>query len=366
MRASKSAGTALLARVGQLATLRWNVAPRLQPVPHFVPQDHPCPTDLIRRYNPALQPLVGRRSLDSEDVCKFRNTQMFRIAIEELVDAIGSHEATAFGDNLTQDVRYGIVWRRAGIMGDEGGNNRGSRGRARDAVPNPWLASSGSEKPRDAEPPEDSAASPPVSPSGPAAPQPGLPGPPPDARLPRTALTPGARARVWWLGVHGGAGESTLEQLLDGSRAAGHAWPVPRREHTPPRVPALCSSLALTPTACGPLRPPHASGRVATSRCGCSDFCSSLMRPGACHDRYVTSAAWSPAAFPRRGAWPGTSRGDSVRRSPRTVKPGDAMAAISAIEDLTTPVPASPAQADPVGSERSPAASPPTRGIARA
>lgn len=31
---------------------------------------------------------------------------------------------------------------------------------------------------------------------------------------------------VWWLGVHGGAGESTLELLLAGTRAAQHAWPV--------------------------------------------------------------------------------------------------------------------------------------------
>jgi len=36
---------------------------------------------------------------------------------------------------------------------------------------------------------------------------------------------------VWWLGVHGGAGESTLEQLFSGSQAAGHAWPV-----SPPEV----------------------------------------------------------------------------------------------------------------------------------
>lgn len=36
---------------------------------------------------------------------------------------------------------------------------------------------------------------------------------------------------VWWLGVHGGAGESTLEQLFSGSQAAGHEWPV-----SPPEV----------------------------------------------------------------------------------------------------------------------------------
>lgn len=31
--------------------------------------------------------------------------------------------------------------------------------------------------------------------------------------------------RLWWLGVHGGAGETTLAQLLEGSWETGHAWP---------------------------------------------------------------------------------------------------------------------------------------------
>jgi hypothetical protein len=35
-----------------------------------------------------------------------------------------------------------------------------------------------------------------------------------------------AAVAVWWVGVHGGAGESTLEALFAGSRAAGHRWPV--------------------------------------------------------------------------------------------------------------------------------------------
>ena len=34
-----------------------------------------------------------------------------------------------------------------------------------------------------------------------------------------------ANVTLWWVGAHGGAGESTLEQLLEGSRASGHAWP---------------------------------------------------------------------------------------------------------------------------------------------
>jgi hypothetical protein len=50
--------------------------------------------------------------------------------------------------------------------------------------------------------------------------------PEPGDRLPRRALTGEGPAAVWWLGAHGGAGESTLEQLFSGSRAADHCWPL--------------------------------------------------------------------------------------------------------------------------------------------
>jgi hypothetical protein len=33
-------------------------------------------------------------------------------------------------------------------------------------------------------------------------------------------------AAVWWVGVHGGAGESTLERLFSGSHATDHRWPI--------------------------------------------------------------------------------------------------------------------------------------------
>ena len=34
------------------------------------------------------------------------------------------------------------------------------------------------------------------------------------------------RARCWWLGVHGGAGETTLAHLFAGVPAAEHTWPI--------------------------------------------------------------------------------------------------------------------------------------------
>ncbi|WP_322788351.1 DUF6668 family protein [Herbiconiux ginsengi] len=65
-------------------------------------------------------------------------------------------------------------------------------------------------------------------------PQPGIPTPDVVDRLPRRdAVWP---ATVWWLGVHGGAGESTLAMLAAGSRPAGHAWPVPTMPGTTHRV----------------------------------------------------------------------------------------------------------------------------------
>jgi hypothetical protein len=69
---------------------------------------------------------------------------------------------------------------------------------------------------------------------GATAPQPGVPIPDTADRLPRRdAVWP---ATVWWLGVHGGAGESTLAALATGSRPAGHAWPLPSTAGTTHRV----------------------------------------------------------------------------------------------------------------------------------
>jgi hypothetical protein len=61
-----------------------------------------------------------------------------------------------------------------------------------------------------------------------------LPGP--QDRLPRRLLDDDEQAAVWWLGAHGGAGESTLEELFSGSRAADHSWPLTAAGLPPARV----------------------------------------------------------------------------------------------------------------------------------
>ena len=67
-----------------------------------------------------------------------------------------------------------------------------------------------------------------------ASPQDGVPVPDQADRLPQRK-TPHA-ATIWWLGVTGGAGESTLTSLAQGSRVADHAWPIPENRGSLCRV----------------------------------------------------------------------------------------------------------------------------------
>ncbi len=66
------------------------------------------------------------------------------------------------------------------------------------------------------------------------APQDGVPVPDQADRLPRRETA--AQATVWWLGVHGGAGETSLSMLAAGSRPADHAWPMPGSRGVTSRV----------------------------------------------------------------------------------------------------------------------------------
>jgi hypothetical protein len=87
---------------------------------------------------------------------------------------------------------------------------------------NPWLT--GPEQPvaqDDSPPPATRRA----TRLGATAPQSGVPVPDMADRLPRRAAA--WPATIWWLGVHGGAGESTLAALASGTRPADHAWPLP-------------------------------------------------------------------------------------------------------------------------------------------
>lgn len=97
---------------------------------------------------------------------------------------------------------------------------------------NPWVQNSPAAEPVPA------IVAPPVAaglkPASATAPQDGVPVPGQGDRLPQRKTPHGAT--VWWLGVTGGAGESTLAALARGSRTADHAWPIPENQDSVYRV----------------------------------------------------------------------------------------------------------------------------------
>ena len=74
-------------------------------------------------------------------------------------------------------------------------------------------------------------------PSGPLAPQPHVPAPEDALPVKRTH----GSATLWVVGAHGGSGESTLAELDESWKAAGHAWP-----ELPNGAPVACVVVART------------------------------------------------------------------------------------------------------------------------
>ena len=104
---------------------------------------------------------------------------------------------------------------------------------------NPWLSAPPVPPPPPRTAPERPKVSVPAL--GPTRPQRG-------AGIPLPAVTLGVRehtdaAALWWLGVHGGAGESSLASLYPRWRAAEHRWPL-HSDQSPSRVVLVCRSHA--------------------------------------------------------------------------------------------------------------------------
>lgn len=112
---------------------------------------------------------------------------------------------------------------------------------------NPWTREQ-SPGPQQ-QPPPGPGPQPDITPRGPSAPQHGVPAPAEDQRLPKFAIP--AADTLWWVGVHGGSGETTMSTLLPGTRASSHRWPIP-----PPPVPTPVILVART----------HGSGLRAAQR----------------------------------------------------------------------------------------------------
>lgn len=82
---------------------------------------------------------------------------------------------------------------------------------------NPWVTAPADPPTPEPEAPQEV----PETPTGPITPQRGVSAP---ARL-LPISEERVEARVWVVGAHGGAGESTVASLADGWRAAEHTWP---------------------------------------------------------------------------------------------------------------------------------------------
>ena len=95
------------------------------------------------------------------------------------------------------------------------------------------------QEPPDAALPQGQGAAAQPPPLGALAAQPGGIAPAEHERMAKFAIA--AADTIWWVGVHGGAGESTMARLLPGSRAAKHRWPIP-----PPPVPTPTVLVART------------------------------------------------------------------------------------------------------------------------
>lgn len=81
-----------------------------------------------------------------------------------------------------------------------------------------------------------------AAPIGPIAPQSGIPAPRREEQLP--TVQQNVAAELWWLGTHGGAGQSMLAGLVPGWAEAGRGWPVVPTSLTRSRVVLVARSNA--------------------------------------------------------------------------------------------------------------------------
>lgn len=212
---------------------------------------------------------------------------------------------------------------------------------------NPWVR-----RPRSESPPEDLQeeleAAPAPSRRVEAIPQPGIVLPRPEDRFPVRVVPDATAGVVWWVGAHGGAGESTLEQLLEGSCAAGHAWPM----HGSAGEVSPCRAVVVARTNAGGLRAAQrvvaewASGEVPVDLIGLvlvADAPGRLPRP--LKDFVQLLAGGVPAVWhiPWVEAWR-TTHTVSAQTAPRPVR--------GVIDDLRTHQ--TTQQEEPADARRSP------------
>ena len=188
---------------------------------------------------------------------------------------------------------------------------------------------------------------------------------PREAALPRMTLAAGASACVWWVGAHGGAGETTLAQLLTGSRASGHAWPVAAPDTRAARPPVLL----VARTHASGLRAAQAAaiewaaGLVSVRLLGLVLIADAPGRPPrALRDLAQLVAGGVPAVW--RLPWHEPWRlGEPITASSA---PPAARVLLEAVAELAAPVAATARRRHEPDAQRPVVAEPPWKGVARA
>jgi hypothetical protein len=185
---------------------------------------------------------------------------------------------------------------------------------------NPWLTLD--------EPVVETAPAPPAEFVAPEVrPNSGIAPPPPENRLP-TRRVDGDELDVslWWLSAHGGAGETTLASLVDGTRAAGHAWPV-APAGAPPRHVVLLGRTSLDGlTAVQHALAHWGSGQLAVDLKALvllADAPGKLPRPLRDFARLLQRAAPGPSCLiPWQPAWRlGEAQPSDVRKHLKSITP---------------------------------------------
>ena len=148
--------------------------------------------------------------------------------------------------------------------------------------------------------------------------------PAPEDRLPGRQLAPAEWAAVWWLVVHGGAGESTLEELFSGSRAAGHARPLAPAGESPASAVLLARTHAHGLRAAqratrgmGRRRGAGAAARTAADRRR-AGTASAPAPPAACRAR--SPAAWAPCGRCRGSRCGGSGDPPGPANAPKVLR----------------------------------------------
>jgi hypothetical protein len=173
-----------------------------------------------------------------------------------------------------------------------------------------------------------------------------------------------ATARVWWLGVHGGAGESTLAGLMSDSSAADRAWPIAPAAAVPLPVVLVARTHASGLHAVQAAATEWAAGNVPVRLLGLvlvADAPGRRPRPLRDLERLVAGGVPKTWQIPWHEPW---RVGDPVERA-------TAPAAVSKLlEDLDELVSSTAesggAQDDHAGAQGRPADETPRKGVARA